>query len=232
MIDIQALQAGTEQAGLAGLAISFLAGFLFSFNPVAFAAIPVSLAYITKAQEMRSAILYGGMFILGMIVIHVLLGIIAGFGGSGVQSILGRYWGLLLGPVLILLGVMWPGWVTIKLPVWKPRARPVSSALGAFLLGIPFSVAICPFCTPVLLMLLGVAATIGSPLYAAVLLFAFALGRAVPILIGAVAIGWLESLKFLARYQKAFETVGGIVLILAGLYMLNAYFFVVPELAG
>ncbi|WP_455153151.1 hypothetical protein [Cupriavidus basilensis] len=39
-----------------------------------------------------------------------------------------------------------------------------------------------------------------------------------PILIGAVALGRLESLAVLKRYQKAFEIAGGVVLILAGLH--------------
>lgn len=231
-MDFQALQTSIEQANAAAFGISFLAGFLFSFNPVAFAAIPVSLAYVTKAHEPRRALLYGGMFILGMVVIHVLLGLIAGLGGSWVQSLLGRYWGLILGPVLIVLGAMWPGWIKIKLPAWRLPIKPISGPVGAFLLGIPFSVAICPFCTPALVILLGVAAAIGSPLYAMALLFAFALGRAAPILIGAVAIGWLENLKLLGRYQKAVEVIGGLVLILVGIYMLNAYFVVTPASVG
>jgi cytochrome c-type biogenesis protein len=232
MMDLQALQTSAEQAGMAGLLASFLAGFLFSFNPVAFAAIPVSLAYVMKAHEIRRAMLYGSMFILGMVVIHVLLGLVAGLGGQWVKSLLGRYWGLYLGPLLIILGAIWLGWIRIKLPALRMQVKPVSGAVGAFLLGIPFSLAVCPFCTPALLILLGVAATIGEPLYALTLLLAFALGRAVPILIGAAAIGWLESIRFLGRYQKAFEIIGGVVLILAGLYMLNAYLFFIPALAG
>ncbi|WP_436295595.1 MULTISPECIES: hypothetical protein [unclassified Variovorax] len=81
-----------------------------------------------------------------------------------------------------------------------------------------------------LIVLLGVVAGIGSPVWGALLLLAFALGRAVPIALGASAMGWLE-LRLLARYQRAFDIVGGIALVLIGLYMLNAYFFVVPELA-
>ena len=50
--------------------------------------------------------------------------------------------------------------------------------------------------------------------------------------VGAWAAGWLESLKPLARYQRAFDVAGGLVLVLSGLYMLNAYFFVVPALAA
>ncbi len=72
---------------------------------------------------------------------------------------------------------------------------------------------------------------IGSPAWGALLLLAFALGRAVPIALGAGAMGWLEKLQPLAGYQRAFDIVGGIALVLMGLYMLNAQFFWIPELA-
>lgn len=220
-----------EQAGFAALAIGLLAGFLFSFNPVALAAIPVSLGYVTRAGEPRRTILFGGMFVLGMIATHALLGLAAGFGGGWVQQLFGRAWGLVLGPLLIVLGTVWLGWLRIRIPMPGFIAQRVSGAWGAFWLGAPFSVAVCPVCTPTLLIMLGVSAAIGSALYGVALLVAFALGRALPILIGAVAIGWLERLKPLHGAQKSFERLGGVVLILAGLYMLNAYFIVIPALA-
>ena len=64
------------------------------------------------------------------------------------------------------------------------------------------------------------------------LLLAFALGRAVPVGLGAVALGWLENLRGLAAYRRIFEVAGVLTLIGSGLYMLNAYFFWVPVLAG
>ena len=112
------------------------------------------------------------------------------------------------------------------------HAKRATNGWGAFLLGIPFSVAICPFCTPALIILLGVATGIGSPLFGATLLLAFALGRSVPIILGAWAMGWLESLKILRHSQKIFEIIGALLLILSGLYMLNAYFYIIPELAA
>lgn len=231
-MNLETLRSTLEQASLASLGIGFSAGFLFSFNPVALAAIPVSLAYVTKARDTRRAVLFGSMFIAGMIVTHVLMGFAAGFGGRWVQKLLGREWGLVLGPLLILLGLMWPGWVKLPLPTIAFRARRASSGWGAFLLGIPFSVAVCPFCTPALVILLGVATGIGSPLFGATLLLAFALGRAVPIILGAWAVGWLEGLKPLRHSQKLFEIIGALLLILSGLYMLNAYFFFIPDLAA
>nr|WP_311529524.1 cytochrome c biogenesis protein CcdA [uncultured Ralstonia sp.] len=231
-MDIEALRATLEQASLASLSTGFLLGFVFTFNPVALASIPVSLAYVTKAREPRTATLYGGIFILGMVIAQTLLGIIAALGGQWAAQLIGREWGLVLGPALILLGLVWPGWIKLPLPAIPIRAKRVGSGWGAFLLGVAFAVAICPFCTPALIVLLGIAAAVGSPLFGGTLLLAFALGRAVPIILGAVAMGWLESLSALKRYQKVFEIAGAVVLVLTGLYMLNAYFFVIPSLAA
>ena len=98
-------------------------------------------------------------------------------------------------------------------------------------MGAAFSVAVCPVCTPTLLVLLGVSTGLGSPIFGLTLLTAFAIGRAGPILIGAGAVGWLEKLEPLRLAQRLFEQIGGVVLILAGFYMLNAYLFVIPALA-
>lgn len=229
-MDPEALQLAVEQSRYAAVGVGFLAGLFFSINPVAIAAIPVSLAYVTRARERRDAFRLGTMFILGLLATHAVLGLVAGLGGQWVQQLIGRQWGLLLGPLLIAMGLLWPGWIKLRLPALPFRARRPSGAWGAFALGVPFSVAVCPACTPALLALLGVVAAIGSPWLGLILLLAFALGRAIPIGLGAWGMGWLETLRPLARYQRTFDVIGGTVLILAGLYMLNAYFLVVPAL--
>jgi len=224
-VDIEYLRLALEQASLGALAVGFAAGFLFSFNPVAVAAIPVTLAYVTKARAPRRAFVLGGAFIAGMILTHVVLGLAAASGGEWVRKVMGREWGLVLGPLLIALGLIWPGWLKLRLPWFSLRGGRVAGAWGAFALGIPFSVAICPFCTPALLVMLTAAAGIGSLPFGFALLLAFALGRAVPIALGAVGIGWLESLQALVRWQKAFEVAGGLTLIASGAYLINEYFF-------
>jgi cytochrome c-type biogenesis protein len=231
-LDVSQVQAIAEQATWVSLAVGFTTGLIFSFNPVALAAIPVSLAYVTKSREQRLAVHYAAAFVVGMILVHVVLGAIAGFGGMWVQKLLGRYWGLVLGPLVIVLGLSWAGWVRLPLPQIAIRARRATTMWGAGALGAAFAVAICPFCTPALVVLLGVAAGLGSVFYGVVLLLAFALGRALPILLGGWALGALESMKPLGQYQRAFEVVGAVVLILMGLYMLNAFFIVIPQLAA
>lgn len=61
---------------------------------------------------------------------------------------------------------------------------------------------------------------------------AFALGRAVPVVLGSMVAGWLESRRFLANYRRVFQVIGGLTLVVAGRYMLNACFFWIPALAG
>lgn len=226
MMDAETLRQVAMQAGFGALWIGLATGFVFSFNPVALAAIPVSLAYVTRSRSQRQAVLYGGLFVLGMILTHVALGLVASLGGGWVQQLLGRAWGLLLGPLLIMLGLIWACWLRLPLPAWQLRARPVTGAWGAFALGVPFSVAICPFCTPALLVVLGVVAGIGSSAFGAGLLLAFALGRAMPVLLGALAVGWLKNLSGLGKFNAVFETIGGMALIVSGLYLLNAYLIV------
>src|SRR5712692_1306826 len=198
-MDIDAVRSTLEQAGIASVAVGFVIGFLFSFNPVALASIPVSLAYVTKAHEPKRAVAFGAMFVGGMIVTHALLGLTAGLGGAWVQKLIGRQWGLVLGPLLILLGIVWAGWLRVPLPQIPVRAQRAATGWGAFGLGGTFSVAVCPACTPALVVLLGVAAGIGSPIFGLILLLAFAVGRSIPVILGAWAIGWLESLKGLSR---------------------------------
>jgi len=221
--DIETLRATLQEATLAGLGLSFLTGLVFSFNPVSFASIPVVLAYVTKAETQRRAVLLGGAFVPGMLATHAVLGVAAALGGDWVKRSMGHEWELLLGPLLVVLGLIWPGWLRIRLPWISLRGAKITGVWGAFLLGIPFSVAMCPFCTPALAVTLTASAAIGSVPFGLALLLAFALGRSIPILLGAWSIGWLESLQGLQRSQKAFEVVAGVTLILTGLYLLSDY---------
>ena len=226
-VDRAALEATLFTPGWAGLGMAFAAGFVFSFNPVSFASIPVVLAYVTKAHEEKRAVLMGGAFVAGMVVTHVVLGMAAALGGGWAREVMGREWGLVLGPLLIVLGLMWPGWLRLRLPWRGMRGWRAAGFWGAFALGVPFSVAVCPFCTPALLVALTASAAVGSLLYGSALLLAFALGRSIPIMLGAWSMGWLESLRVLSRHQRLLEVAAGVVLILTGLYLLNEYFFII-----
>ncbi len=227
-INVASMESSLQQASVTGLGLAFAAGFLFSFNPLSFASIPVVLAYVTKVHEPKRAMLMGSAFVLGMLVTHFVLGVGSALGGEWVKTIMGRAWGLLLGPVLMVLGLIWGGWLRFNLPWFSLRAKQVTGIWGAFLLAIPFSIAICPFCTPALLVALTASAAIGSPAYGGLLLLMFALGRSIPVVLGAWGMGRLESFLVLTQHQRKLEIAAGITLFLTGLYLLNEYFLVIP----
>ena len=231
-MDIEVVRTALEQASLVSLAIGLAIGFVFSFNPVALAAIPVSLAYVTRPQARQQTVRLGSMFVLGMIATHAMLGLTVGLGGGWIQRLIGREWGLVLGPVAIVMGLAWPGWIRLPMPRMPMSARRTASTWGAAALGASFSVAVCPACTPALVVLLGIAAGVGSPFFGVLLLLAFSIGRAIPIALGASAMGWIEARASLQRSRRALQIAGGLLLILSGFYLLNAYFFFVPGLAA
>lgn len=220
MIGIVDLQAG----GASGLAAALFAGFAFSFTPVSLAAIPAVAAYVTKARAFREALLMGASFAAGMVVTHVVLGILAAASGRWIEQWVGPAWGVVTGPLLIFLGLIWTGLIKVPLPRITLRGRRVATVGGAFALGVPFSVGICPVCSPGLWIGLGASAVVGSVGYGALLMFMFAIGRMTPILLGAVSMGWLESLRPVVRFRRTFEVLGGSTLIVLGLYLLNDYY--------
>ena len=213
-----------QLGGAGGLFAALAAGFLFSFTPVAFASIPVVLAYVTRARAFREALGYGSAFAAGLILTHVVLGVGAALGGSWAQDVLSRRWSMILGPLLIVIGLIWSGWIRVPMP-WLPlRGKRVATLGGAFVLGLPFTVGVCPACSPGLWVGLGVSASIGSVTYGGLLMLAFAIGRVIPLAVGAISIGWLENLQSVERWRRGFEIMGGIALIAVGVYLLKEYF--------
>ncbi len=106
-------QALAHASFFTAISISFLAGLVFNFNPVSLAVLPTSLVYVTKARKGRQMMVLGGTLIAGFMLSHALMGLVAGFGGLEVKRLVGRFWGIILGPPLILLGLVWQGWVRI-----------------------------------------------------------------------------------------------------------------------
>jgi cytochrome c-type biogenesis protein len=219
MISMSEMHAG----GVGGLVAAMVAGLLFSFTPVSVAAVPAVAAYVTKARAPREVVIFGAIFLAGMLLTHAALGAIAAASGKWVQNLVGPAWNLLTGPFLVLLGLIWLGVIKVPFPWLALQAHRVATLGGAFSLGALFTVGICPVCSPGLWVGLGASATLGSISYGALLLLAFAVGRAIPIMAGAVSMAWLETLHPISRWRRGLEALGGFTLVALGLYLLNDY---------
>lgn len=207
--------------GVGGLAAALLGGFLFSFSPSAVAAIPLALAYVTRARSRQEGVIFAAALCAGLLTTHVLLGVMAAWGGASVQQLVNAEFGAWLGVLLIPLGMVWTGWLPLTLPTLPWRGRQIATLGGAFLLGLPLTLGICAACSPGLWISLGASAAIASPSYGALLLLAFGVGRSLPLLVGAWSLAWLEHRQSLAAWEQSFRRIGGISMIVVGLYLLN-----------
>lgn len=109
----------------------------------------------------------------------------------------------------------------LRLRVRQPEIEQRGGTSGAFLYGLMFTIATVTTGAGPLLLLLTVAAAIGSPLYGALLSLFYGVGRGLPFLLMGVFAGrigaWIARVE---RGRRAAEVVSGIALLVIGGYFL------------
>jgi cytochrome c biogenesis protein CcdA len=171
----------------------FLAGVLSSASPCVLATIPLVVGFVGGYSDgnRRKAFRYSLAFILGLSLTFTALGAAAGLLGT-MFGTLGGPWYLLAGIIALIMGGQLMGLYEIRLPInlsYKPKQR---GLIGAFLLGLFFGVVSSPCATPVLVVLLTVVASKGQVLYGVALLFVYAVGHCLLMLLAGTFTGFVE----------------------------------------
>jgi cytochrome c-type biogenesis protein len=92
---------------------------------------------------------------------------------------------------------------------------------GALALGLVSGLVASQCATPVLAAILTyVMAQQGALVYGAVLMFIYALGRGVPIVVAGTFTGVLAQLRAFGRWSNAMETASAVIILGVGLYFL------------
>ncbi len=222
------LIADTQLATPMGFAVVALAGMVMGLAPNMLPLAPVVLGLVagqhdeeTAARRRSRGLRMALAFALGMATVDAAIGVLFGLLGYYVARTLAVYLSLsnfLLGLLLVIIGFALLRLIRFRLPFATPAPREVKTAFGAYMLGVPFGLVVCPACTPLVLpVIAGISAT-ATPWLAGALLFTFGLGRGVPLVIVGSAAGLLKSLAPLQRAMPWIERLGGATLILAGLY--------------
>lgn len=222
MFDPENLQI-LSHTSIMGFGLVFLIGLAMAFNPRSLTVVPVLVGYIAGDRETAAperAFSKTIAFVLGMTVADVALGVTFALIGSKVSAIFGPRWEFVIGAVLILLGLRWLNILKFRTIGFDIKMKKTGSLLGAFLLGVPFSMSFCPFCVPIVLGILTVAAATGHVWYSALLMLFFSIGRGLPLVVAGYSIGVFKKMQRFRRYVPVVEKTGGIVLVLMGLYYL------------
>ncbi|WP_190014736.1 cytochrome c biogenesis CcdA family protein [Geosporobacter subterraneus] len=202
------------------LAAVFGTGTLSGLSPCTLPTIMLVMGYVggTEQNTKWRSFQISLSFVLGIAVTLSLLGGIAGTVGGVFLNI-----GLLnyiLAAIVIIMGLWMLDVIDLgmkQFSFFTPKKG--SGNLGAFLLGLPFGILASPCTTPILGGVLAYAASKGSSLYGFILLFIYAIGRSIPILIVGTFTGLIKNLSVLDRFQKPIKVIGGIILILLGMYL-------------
>ncbi|MBA8815320.1 cytochrome c-type biogenesis protein [Microbacterium halimionae] len=165
--------------------------------------------------------LVGGvlLFIAGFTVVFMAVTILGGTLGAffiAYADIITR----ILGVIVIAMGLIFIGVFGFAQRTFKPQIRGNLGLVGAPLLGLALGIGWAPCIGPTLASIIAVSWNFGDPGRAAILGLAYSLGLGIPFLLLALGFGWATtSVAFVRRHIRAFNIVGGVLLIVLGVLM-------------
>lgn len=219
---------------------AFLLGLLTAISPCPLATNIAAIGYIGKdIEDRRRVFLNGLLYTAGRIVAYTVLGLVLiliirqGASMFGIQKFIGTWGELLLGPALIVIGLLMLFSHRLNLPQFgfngsNAEGLKKYGGWGAFLLGVLFAMAFCPSSGMFYFgMLIPMSATARMGYLLPVV---FAIATALPVLI----VAWLlafsagEIGKFYGRIQQIERwttLVVAILFILVGIYETYIIYF-------
>jgi cytochrome c-type biogenesis protein len=218
---------------LLAFVLVFLGGIVTSIGPCNVAMIPLVIGFVGGSGHPSPGSGQGLgrgrsfalslTFAVGLAVTFMLLGVVASLVG-GLIGGASRVWYYVVAAVCVLIGLSMLG--AFHLPevpgVGRLRERIRFRGLpGALALGLVSGLVASQCATPVLAAILTyVMSQDGALVYGAALLFVYALGRGVPIVLAGTFTGTLKQLQSLGRWSPVIERVSGVIIIGVGLYFL------------
>jgi cytochrome c biogenesis protein CcdA len=222
-----------EQMGTSDIAIiaAFFIGLMTAISPCPLATNMTAIAYVSrKIEHSKHTILVGTVYAIGRAFAYAFLAgliVYAGINLQGVSVFLQQYGEKLLGPLLVLIGV-------VMLEIVKPNFTLGGSKfaslqekvaekghLGAFLLGVLFALAFCPFSAVLYFgMLIPLALKTGD---AIILPSVFGLATGLPVVLFSILLvssvsKLSRSMGNVQRFEKWMRLIVGAVFVLVGIY--------------
>ncbi|GAB6157474.1 cytochrome c biogenesis CcdA family protein [Desulfotomaculum varum] len=206
---------------LFSLLAAFTAGLFSGISPCTLPTAVMVVAYVggyDNRSRLKGFIL-SLSFVLG-------LSLTLAFAGAVVSAVGGLFMGSKVvwyaaALVAVLMGANLLG--LFKLPCFginPVRIKQGSGVLGAFLLGIPFAIIASPCTAPITATVLACAATKGSVWYGFTLLFAYAIGRSIPLLAAGTFTSVLKNASKFENFNQVVQKISGVALIGLGFYLL------------
>jgi cytochrome c biogenesis protein CcdA len=202
----------------------FLAGVISSASPCVLATIPLVIGFVGGYADgdRKKAFLYSVAFVLGLSITFTAFGAAAGLLGT-MFGTLGGWWYVAAGTVALLMGGQMMGLYEIRSPVRREYRPKQGGIIGSFLLGLFFGVVSSPCATPVLVVILTLVAAKREVLYGIALLFSYALGHTLLMLVAGTFTGFVEGFvkaRGVVNFSSWTKRLGGFIVAMVGGYLL------------
>ena len=231
---MQYLQAILENSQYAALT-AFILGLMTAISPCPLATNISAIGFISRDIENRRRVFIKGLvYTLGRAVSYTGLGVILFFGASKMHvTMLFQGWGeKLLGPLLIVIGLLMLDFINIKFPGFSGLTEKMGehskrSYWGTLLLGMVFAMAFCPYSGVLYFaMLIPMTITSVSGLYLPVV---FAIATGLPVIIFAwllaYAVGNVGKLyDRIKTFELWFRRIVAVLFILVGIWYVIIFF--------
>jgi cytochrome c-type biogenesis protein len=211
---------------------ALLLGLITAISPCPLATNIAAIAYVSRrVKERRYAIITGTLYTLGRMFSYSILGIIiivAGIEIPGVASFLQDFGEQVLGPLLIVVGVIMLSINRMPFSLGGGKLSSIGGKvadwgmIGGFLLGALFALAFCPYSA---VLFFGVLIPLSLKSAGGVTLPAvYAIGTGLPVLVFGVLISlgvarvstWLNAVT---RAEKIIRVAASIIFIGVGIYL-------------
>lgn len=211
------------------LVIAFLTGILASLSPCSIGILPLIIGYVGGYNKEGNKKLFIQMlsFSVGLSLVLSVIGVICALTGKAFTSLASPVVILIFASVIVILGLNLLGLININFPavVKKlPQNTKGGLFLFPFLIGVFFALTSSPCSSPILASIMAFATISNNILYSISLLFCFALGQCVIIIILALFTSTLKHINSIAKYSEILMKISGIILVLAGIYLYYAVF--------
>lgn len=218
------LENSTELA----VVVAFLAGILSSISPCNLSSIPLLIGYIeasTKEEKQYLSINYklilSTTYILGTATTFVGMGLLFSLLGEilGPLKEILTYFAVIVTFVmgLVLLDIL-PFQFNLSFDKLINKLK-IGGPIGSYLLGFLMGFTTSQCATPVLLVILTLVMLKGKLLFGGLLLFVFALGRGVPLVLIGTLTGVVISIPIIKKYTRYIQRSLGILLIIMAFYL-------------
>jgi len=213
-----------ENASLLAFGLAFLGGILTSIGPCNVAMIPLVVGYVGGTRDLTRAraFILSLVFAIGLALTFMLLGVAAALIG-GLVGASTTWWYYVVAFVCFVIGLNMLGLIRIQTPLWLGGLREkikIKGAPGALALGLVSGLVASQCATPVLAVILTYVMAKGALVYGAALLFVYAMGRGMPIVLAGTFAGVLKSFQKLGPWSEVIEKASGVIVIGVGFYFL------------